>query len=339
MTEVRVIETREDGIVIVLLQTADVKVKVSNMGNQILSIEMKDKNGNFGDIVCGPADPANTVNDTAFLGAVVGRIANRIKEGKFELNGETYSLVINNGKNHLHGGTKGFNQKLCSYELGEDSVTFECFSPDMEEGYPGNLTLRVTYQLVENAFTIHYHAVTDKDTIVGLTNHTYFNLSGKDQPIWDHDLWMDSDSYMPVDDGCLVTGEVAKSAGTPFDFSVTRKIGPVDLNSCDQIRYAKGYDHPIVFKGEKDQIRLSHEETGRMVTMSTDCPMVHLYTGNYLSGGAEGKFGKPYDDWTGVALETELCPDSIHVEKEPAVILRTGEEYRSYTKYVFDVMK
>ncbi|MDO4616119.1 MAG: aldose epimerase family protein [Lachnospiraceae bacterium] len=339
MTNVKILEQKENGFVKFELASEEVRVILTNLGCQILSVFTRDREGNWGDIVLAPMDPEHPELDSACMGAVVGRVANRIGGAEFELNGKTYKLAKNSGEHCLHGGIKGFNQKLFAYEVLENGVRLSCESPDGEEGFPGTVQFAVTVLLKENTLSLIYDAQSDQDTLFAVTNHSYFNLSCMHQPIYDHWLKIASDSYMPVDDTSIVTGEVLPSKGTVFDFKEGRLIGKPDIEGIQQLKNVKGYDHPVVFSASENQIELSHKETGRRMTISTDCPMVHVYTGNYLSGGAVGKFGVPYEDCTGIALETEICPDSIHVEKEPKAILRKGEKFHSMTEYTFDVLK
>lgn len=338
MTEVTVLEKKENGFAKIQFSNDKVRVVVTNLGCQIASIFTKDRNGEWGDIVLAPQDLEHPEKDSAFMGAVVGRVANRIGGASFELNGKTYTLAKNNGEHCLHGGMKGFNQRLFDYEIIENGVRFTYVSPDMEEGFPGCVQFTVTVILENNELSLIYGAESDQDTLFAVTNHSYFNLSCKNQPIFDHWLKIASDSYMAVDGTGIVTGEVVPSAGTPFDFKEGRLIGVPDLEGNPQLKNVKGFDHPIVFSVSGNQIELAYEPNGRKVSITTDCPMVHMYTGNFLGGGVIGKHGVPYDDWCGIALETESCPDSIHVEKDPSVILRKGEKFSSATKYTFEVM-
>ncbi|MDO4490351.1 MAG: aldose epimerase family protein [Lachnospiraceae bacterium] len=339
MTDVKVLEQKENGFAKIQLDSGEVRVILTNIGCQIASVFTKDREGQWGDIVLAPQDLEHPELDSAFMGAVVGRVANRIGGASFELNGKTYQLAKNNGKHCLHGGVEGFNQKKFDYEPVEDGVRFSYVSPDMEEGFPGCVKFTVTVLLKGNEMSLIYGAESDQDTLFAVTNHAYFNLSCENTPIFDHWLQIESDSYMPVDDTSIVTGEVAASAGTPFDFKEGRVIGALDLQGNQQLKNVKGFDHPFVFSKSEDQITLAYEPNGRVVKISTDCPMVHVYTGNFLGGGVTGKLGVSYDDWCGIALETETCPDSIHVEKEPSAILRKGEKFSSVTKYTFEVMK
>ncbi|MCQ2510281.1 MAG: galactose mutarotase [Lachnospiraceae bacterium] len=339
MTDVKVLEKKESGFAKIELANEEVRVVLTTLGCQIASIFTKDRNGEWGDIVLAPQDLEHPELDSAYMGAVVGRVANRVGGASFELNGKTYTLAKNNGEHCLHGGIKGFNQKVFDYEIVENGVRFSCESPDMEEGFPGCVQFTVTVLLEGNELSLIYGAESDQDTLFAVTNHSYFNLSCKHQSVLDHWLKIASDSYMVVDDTSIVTGEIAPSAGTPFDFSQGRIIGELDIEGNQQMKNVNGFDHPIVFNAKENQIVLAYEPNGRRMTISTDCPMVHLYSGNFLSGGAVGKYGVKYADRSGIALETELCPDSIHVEKDPSIILRKGEKFVSVTKYTFDVIR
>lgn len=326
-----------NGYAVFLMKNKNVALRVSNLGCQILSIYIKDKNGNWDDIVLGAEKPEGCAKDSAYMGAVIGRVANRIKGASFVLNRRIYLLAKNNGPNHLHGGEKGFNQKFFSYRLLDNGIEFSYVSANMEEGYPGCLTLKVTYRLKHNELFIHYHAVSDEDTLANFTNHTYFNLSGCKENILGHALYINSDYFMGVDQNGMVTGEFLPVKNTPFDFRVPSIIGDNIGKEHQQLKLAKGYDHSFLLKGKARQIVLSHMESGREVTITTDMPMVQVYTGNYLSGGAVGKCGLHYKDWDGIALETQLCPDSIHIEENPSVILRKNKVYQSTTCYRFEV--
>lgn len=338
MTKINVIEKLANNTDVIMMESDDLKVKVSNLGCTLLEIHTKDKNGEFDDIILGPEDFTHPESDSAYFGRVVGRFANRIGGAEFELNGVKYTLAKNNGVNHLHGGLVGFDQKVFDYEIREDRIDFKTFSPDMEEGYPGNMNFYVSYILKGNSFEIQYGADTDRDTICNFTNHVYFNLSGKAlDSIKNHYLELKADKYMPGDEGCLVTGERAPVEGTVFDFRKAKTIGEdMDFN-VDQIRMANGYDHAFIFNADKDQVVLSYPETGRKVTMTTDLPMIHIYTGNFIQNGTVGKHGRKYESYQGIAMETENAPDSIHNEENPTCILRAGEKFSSFTKYVFEV--
>ena len=332
--EIELMETGSSGRSVFRMENADLKVMLSNLGCRLLSIEMKEEAGGYTDVILRPKDPGHPENDGSYMGSVIGRVANRISGGKFTLNGREYALETNDGRNHLHGGNAGFNCRFFVPEIEEDGITFSYDSPDMEEGYPGNLHVDVKYVLRGSTLGIIYSGYSDADTIINLTNHMYFNLSGEDS-ILGHKLQVRSDCYMPVDEECLVTGELVRSKGTAFDFRDPSVIGERMDRNDPQIRKAHGFDHAFVLSSDRDQIMLTHEESGRQLVISTDMPMVHVYTGNFLSMGAAGEDGSHYKDYEGIALETEYCPDSLNVEKEPRAILRRGDVYHSETFYTF----
>ncbi len=336
--EIKLVETRSSGLAVFSMENSDLRVMLSNLGCQLLSMEMKDEDGGYRDVILRPKDPEHPEKDGSYMGSIVGRVANRISGGKFTLNGSDYTLAKNNGSNHLHGGNVGFNCRFFAPRIEEDGITFSYDSPDMEEGYPGNLHVDVKYVLQGSTLGIIYSGYSDADTIINLTNHMYFNLSGEDS-ILRHKLQVRSGCYMPVDDECLVTGEFLQSGGTPFDFSEPSVIGErMDMND-PQIKKAHGFDHAFVLSYDSEQIILTDEVSGRQLIISTDMPMAHVYTGNFLSMGAAGEDGSHYKDYEGIALETEYCPDSINLEKEPRVILRRGDVYHSETYYTFKYVK
>ncbi len=336
--EIGLVETGNPGQSVFRMENSDLRVMLSNLGCWLLSVEMKDEEGGYTDVILRPKDPGHPEKDGSYMGSVIGRVANRISGGKFELNGREYTLAANDGRNHLHGGNAGFNCRIFTPRTEEDGIIFSYDSPDMEEGYPGNLHVDIKYVLRGSTLGIIYSGYSDADTIINLTNHMYFNLSGEDS-ILGHKLQVRSDCYMPVNDECLVTGEFVRSKGTVFDFSEPSVIGErMDMND-PQIRNAHGFDHAFVLSSDTDQIMLTDEASGRQLVISTDMPMVHVYTGNFLSMGAAGEDGSHYKDYEGIALETEYCPDSINVEKEPRVILRRDDVYHSETYYTFKNVK
>ena len=331
---IELMETGSSGLAVFRMENDGLRVTLSNLGCQVLSIEMKDEDGVNKDVILRPKDPRHPEKDSSYMGSVIGRVANRIAGGKFTLNGREYHLAANDGRNHLHGGKAGFNCRYFASKIEKDGITFSYDSPDMEEGYPGNLHVDIRYVLKENTLGIIYSGYSDSDTIINLTNHMYFNLSDEDS-ILRHRLQVRSDCYMPVDDECLVTGEFVRSDGTVFDFNDPSVIGDHMDMKDPQIVKAHGFDHAFVLSSVSDQILLTDEDSGRQLVISTDMPVVHIYTGNYLSMGAAGEDGSHYKDYEGIALETEYCPNSINIEKEPGVILRKGDKYHSETYYTF----
>lgn len=335
MTEVKIIEKRENGITFFEMKNSELCIKVTNLGCHIISVMAKDRSGKTADVVLGFEDIEDCHRDTSYMGAVVGRVANRIGGASFELNGTEYRLKANNGSNHLHGGEVGFNQKIFDYHILESGIEFHYLSPDMEEGYPGNLDLTVTYRLAGDTLYISYDAESDQDTIANFTNHSYFNLSGNKEKIYTHKLRIAADRIVCVDEKCLATGKFLQVDGTPFDFCEFHEIGERINEKHEQLRCAGGYDHSFLLNQKEDQIVLAHEESGRKLIISTDMPAIQLYTANFLAGGCNGKEGKPYENRDGVALETQLLPNSIHIEEEPGVILRKSQKYHSTTSYRF----
>ncbi len=313
------------------------EVSITNYGGIVTSIKVPDKNGNIDDVVLGFDNLEQYKAGHPYFGTITGRYANRIANGRFELNGEVYQLATNDGENHLHGGIEGFDKKLWDYEINnsENSVILRYLSPDGEEGYPGNLNVKVTYTLTEeNELRIDYHATTDKPTVVNLTNHSYFNLSGEPtQVILDHLLTIHADRYTPVNEALIPTGELRHVEGTPFDFRTPEYIG----TRIDSI--PPGYDHNFVLNNPNQGVRniatLKHEESGRVMEVYTDLPGVQLYTGNFLDGTIEDRNGHPIPQYAALCLETQLFPDSPNQPHFPPAVLNEGEAYETVTIYRF----
>lgn len=339
MTEVKLLEKRDNDIEIYQLSSEKMDVVVTNLGAHIISVMCEDKNGHRDDVVLFWNDIEDSAKDGCYYGATVGRVANRIGNAKFTLNKTTYELARNNGVNHLHGGNVGFNQKLFDVNSIENGVAMTCVSPDGDEGYPGNLTLTVEYILTENILTVSYHAVSDADTLCNITNHSYFNLSGSRDSICDHYLTVDADEFGCVDEACLATGEIRSVEGTPFDFRKPCRIGARIDETYDQLKNGGGYDHSFILKGDTNQIKLYDEKSGRELTVSTTYPVVQVYSGNFLAGGRPGKGGVNYANREGVALEVHKLPNSINTREDSDMILRAGEEYRAKTEYIFGVKR
>lgn len=336
MMKVKMIEKRQNGVCLFELQNDEIKVITSNLGCHILSVFTKDRDGNYGDVVLGYQDVEDCHKDDKFLGCIIGRVANRIANGEFQLNGKTYKLAVNSGPNTLHGGINGFNQKIFNYEILEDGVRFIYLSPDMEEGFPGSLCLKIVYRLSGNELKMEYEAMSDQDTLINIANHSFFNLSAKDSKIYDHQLMIKSDQIAYADENGLPTGEFLDVENTPFDFKSFHEIGERIHDDDEQLRFVGGYDHCFMLKDEKDQAVLYDKESGRKLTITTTLPCMQLYAGNFLAGGSDGKFGKPYENRDGVALEPQFLPNSMNIEKKPRVILRKGEEYEAVTTYRFE---
>lgn len=332
-----------------LRNRSGMKVKISNFGGTILEIKVPDHSGRFSDIVCGYDCLSDYIKADGYQGALIGRYGNRIARGRFTLDGREYTLAINNGENSLHGGTVGFSHKLWDSKVVSDgdepALELNYVSPDGEEGYPGTLKATVTYRLTaENALSINYRAVTDKKTILSLTNHTYFNLGGyASGKIFDHTLMLDADTYLPTDAGLIPTGEIRSVAGTPFDFRKEKAIGKDFFTDCADLKLAGGYDHCLNFSGGVASSpvlrgKLSCLKTGRVMELYTDRPSVQLYTANFMKNpDYPFKGGLPQTAQTAVCLETQCMPDSINHPNFTDCTLEPGKVFNSTTIYKFSV--
>lgn len=326
-----------------LKNAAGMEVKISNYGGIIVSWTAPDKNGKYEDVTHGCDSLEGYIKGTPFFGALVGRYGNRIAKGKFTLDGNEYTLPINNGPNALHGGLKGFDKRVWAatpVDGEEPSLKLTYTSKDGEEGYPGNLSVEVIYTLQkDNALKIDYKATTDKATVVNLTNHTYFNLSGASD-ILNHEVTIKADKFLPVDETLIPTGELKPVAGTPFDFTTTHKVGERINDSTDtQIKFGGGYDHCWVFTDSTKALKLVasvyEPTTGRFMEVSTTEPAVQFYTGNFLNGSVIGKKGVVYGRRSGLCLETQHFPDSPNKPSFPSTVLKPGETYQTTTVYKF----
>ena len=315
------------------------EASVTNFGGAITSIKVPDRDGVFGDVVLGYETLDEYVKNPRYLGALIGRYANRIDRGKFSLNGVEYQLAQNNGKNHLHGGTKGFDKRVWNATETADGLHLEYFSKDGEENYPGNLNVSVDYSLNdENELRIDYHATTDKDTIVNLTNHSYFNLAGHGT-ILDHELTLFSESYIPVREDLVPYGEIHVVEGTPMDFRTTHTIGERLNELIPEISYSQGYDHTFSLRGLDGSIRwvarLREPVSGRVMEVFTTQPGMQVYSGNFLDGSLKGKGGVAYQKYAGLCLETQHFPDAPNQPDFPSTVLRVAETYNETTIYKF----
>lgn len=320
----------------IVIKNEEMEVHVLNLGCTIKNIFVKDKEGSLRDVVLGYDDVFDYMRYDGYLGACVGRVANRIRHGHFTIDGEDYHLAINNGPNSLHGGLKGFSYRLFNYTLGDDQVTFSYLSPDGEEGYPGELNLQVIYRLEKTTLTIEYLANTNKKTLVNLTNHTYFNLNGHATYVGDHLLNMKASRYALVDADGLVTGEIKDVTDSPFDFRNTKAIVKALKAADTQIEIARGLDHPFLFDEKQDQVSLYSPESGIHLTVSTSLPQAQIYTANYLDNRI-GKNQEPLPSQSAICIETQYMPDAIHLEKDPTVILSPEDHYHEMTSYNFTV--
>ena len=322
------------------------KVKIIDFGGAIVQIKVPDKDGNRVDVVCGYDQLDSYVNGDGYQGALIGRFGNRIGRGKFTLDGKAYKVSINDNANSLHGGICGYNAKIWAAEMvdgDEPELKLTLTSPDGEEGYPGKLDIKVTYKLTaNNALEIRYSAVTDKPTLVNLTNHAYFNLGGYDSgTILDHKLWLDAESYLPTSDDLIPTGEIRPVDGTPFDFRNETVIRDQFDMTNEDIKIAGGFDHCFNFAGGETAepvLRgiLTDVKSGRQMKMYTDQPCVQFYSGNFLNNEKYPfKNNYPQGLQNAMCLETQKMPDSINHDNFTNCVLRPGETYKHVTIYEF----
>ena len=328
-----------------LTNAQGLRVKIMTYGAIVVSLEVPDRDGHMDDIVLGYDGLEGYLQNDPYFGAVVGRYGNRIAKGKFTLNGEEYQLAVNNGENHLHGGIRGFNEVIWEAETKEEtdalSVELSYISPDGEEGYPGNLSCMVIYTLNnQNELGIKYQATTDKTTVVNLTHHSYFNLSGQGKrDILDHELQLAADRFTPVDEGLIPTGEMLPVEGTPMNFRNPTAIGARIEQDDQQLKYGGGYDHNWVLNSQDGSLALAAEvyepSTGRIMKVFTTEPGIQFYSGNFLDGSIAGKKGLIYKRRFGFCLETQHYPDSPNQPHFPSVVLKPGETYSHETVHRF----
>lgn len=336
-----------DSIMLYTLKNkSGVTVTVTNYGAIITSIMVPDRDGKLGDIALGYDTVEEYINavDKPYLGAVVGRYGNRIAKGKFSIDGEEYTLALNNGPNSLHGGIVGFDKVVWDAKpVGENSLELSYLAKDKEEGYPGNLQIKVTYTLTDNnELVCHYEATTDKTTPVNLTQHTYFNLKGEGNgTILDHELMLNAKKFTPIDEGLIPTGELRDVQGTPFDFTEAKVIGRDIEVEEEQLTFGGGYDHNWVLDkaGKEGQTtlaaRVSEPTTGRVIEVFTTEPGIQFYCGNFLDGRLKGKSGQTYVHRGGLCLETQHYPDSPNQPTFPSTLLHPGEKYDTTTVFKF----
>ena len=329
-----------------LTNSKGMSMSVTNYGGIVTALSIPDKNGTFSDVALGYNDVESYVKNNPYFGAIIGRYGNRIGNAVFTLDGVTYNLAANNGENNLHGGIKSFDKVVWNVKekTAADAVGLELtyVSKDGEEGFPGTLRVTVVYWLTNaNEFKIEYSAVTDKATIVNLTQHSYFNLTGEGSgDILNHEVMLNADRYTPVNENLIPTGDLASVKGTPLDFTLTQKVGERIDADFQQLKFGKGYDHNWVINqkspGKMSLAATVHEpKTGRFMEVFTTEPGVQLYTGNFLDGTAIGKSGKPYEFRNGLCLETQHFPDSPNKPEFPSVALKPGATYQTATTYKF----
>ncbi len=326
----------------VLTNKNGVQAAVTDYGARLVSLKAPDRNGKFADIVLGYDSAEGYQNGKAYVGATVGRYANRIAKGKFSLDGKTYTLALNNGPNSLHGGKIGFDQKVWTAKevtvAGAPGVQFTCLSRDGEENYPGNLHVTATYTLDDNnSLKIDYQATTDKTTVLNLANHAYFNLAGEGSgSILDQVLTIHADRFTPVDATLIPTGELRPVKGTPFDFTKPTAIGARITQDNQQLKYGNGYDHNFVLNGgqtstPKPAAEAYDPKSGRVLDLLTTQPGVQFYSGNGLDNTVHGKSGHAYPSRSGFCLETQHFPDSPNHPDFPSSVLKPGQTYHEVT--------
>jgi aldose 1-epimerase len=338
-----------DGVAVeqyVLRNANGVVAKVMTYGATLTDLLVPDRNGRLGSVVLGFDTFPPYLGEVPYFGSTVGRYANRIARGVFELNGRQYMLATNNGPNHLHGGVRGFDKVVWRAEPRDNpqapSITFTYRSADGEEGYPGNLTVKVTCTLTaQNEIALDYSATTDKATPINVTNHSYFNLAGEAAgTVLDHDLMIAADQFTPVDATLIPTGEIAPVAGTPMDFTTPTRIGA--RISLVPGAAPGGYDHNYVLRPQTGlalAARLSEAKSGRVLEVLTTEPGIQFYSGNFLDGKIHGRSGAAYVQHAALCLETQHFPDSVNHPNFPSAILQPGQTFTSQTVYRFSTVK
>ena len=322
-----------------------VEAKITNYGGIVVSMKVPDRSGIMDDVMLGFNDLDSYLKGHPYFGAIIGRYGNRIAKGRFTLNGVEYKLAVNNGENHLHGGIKAFDKVVWTGRERKTkagpAVVLTYLSKDGEEGYPGNLSVTVVYTLTNNnELKMDYSATTDKDTVVNLTNHAYFNLAGEGNgDILTHRVMINGTRFVPTDAGSIPTGELRRVTGTPFDFLKLTAIGARINNDEEQLKLGNGYDHTWVIRGRPGTMRLAAQAyeptTGRWLEVFTTEPGMQFYTGNFLDGTLTGKAGKLYPRRSGFCFETQHYPDSPNHPAFPTTTLKKGATYKSTTIYRF----
>ncbi len=330
-----------------LRNSTGIEASITNYGGRLVTLKVPDRNGKFEDVVLGRDDLDGYLQNNPYFGALVGRYANRIANGEFTLDGKRYQLARNNGQNALHGGLKGFDKVAWKARVvsTEDASALELtyLSKDGEEGYPGNLNVTARYSLTdENALQVDFDATTDKDTVLNLTNHSYFNLAGQAAgKILDHRVFINADKFTPTNASLIPTGELRDVQGTPFDFRKSTAIGARIDDKDEQLQYGQGYDHNFVVSGSGKEpslaARVVDPKSGRVMEVLTTQPGVQFYTGNHLDPGVKGKSGVEYKARFGFCLETQHFPDSPNQPSFPSTELKPGQRFRSTTIFRFSV--
>lgn len=327
-----------------LVNKNGVEACITNYGGRIVSLMVPDKEGNFKDVVLGHDSIADYINIDGNFGALIGRYGNRINQGRFAIDGIEYQLPQNNYGHCLHGGPKGFHHSVWDAEqLNDSTLSLTLQSPDGEDGFPGNINVNVVYTVTsDNGLNIDYTATTDAPTILNLTNHSYFNLSGDpSKDMLDEILWFDADGFTPIDSTFMTSGEILPVAGTPFDFTTPKALGADIENEDDQLANGLGYDHNMVLREGRDitaaAVSVYAPTSGIKMEIFTCEPGIQFYAGNFLDGTVKGKNGIAYPRRSAVCLESQHFPDSPNKPQWASVVVRPGETYKSYCKYKFSV--
>ncbi len=325
------------------LKNGNYSVDICDFGATLINFCGPDRDGKNTDILLGFDSVEPYLGNIGYMGAVIGRFGNRIEKGKFTLKGKEYTLAVNNGPNHLHGGLKGFSHKLWSArDIDNNTIEFSLVSPDGEEGYPGNLDVQITYSLeADGTLTLDYYAISDADTVINLTNHAYFNLDGADKgtTIFDHTLQLDASAFCDTDDDCLANGNILTVKNTPFDFREPKPLGDPITSDFGPVKVAGGIDHNFVLKNDgkfKKFGVLYSDKTGIELTCYSDQPGVQIYSGNFMKPN-NGKYGVTYAKHGAVCIETQGFPNSTEHAHFPSPILKKGRIYRRKTAYKFSV--
>lgn len=330
----------------VLTNNRGAEVSIITYGARVVSLKVPGRDGKFADVVLGYDNLEGYLKDTAYFGAIAGRYANRIARAQFNLDGKTYTLPQNDGRNSLHGGLRGFDKRVWTARdvstPSVESLELTYLSKDGEEGYPGNLTAHVTYTLASNnELRIEYSATTDKDTVVNLTNHSYFNLAGQGNgDILGEELMINAGKFTPIDSAFIPTGELLSVVGTPFDFRRPAAIGARINDDNEQLKFGGGYDHNFVLNRDHKSglilaARVFDRKSGRELEVWTTQPGLQFYSGNFLDGSLRGKGGVAYQRRYGFCLETQHFPDSPHHSGFPSTELKPGERYHQITVFKF----
>lgn len=334
----------EEAAIVTIMNQNGMGIEVTNYGATLVAATVPDKSGKSEDVILGYEDVTDYIANGGYLGATIGRNGNRIGKAEVTIGGTTFQMDKNEKGNNLHSGFHGFDKVIWEMELLKEDMTVKFYhnSPSGDQGLPGNLAVTVSYTLTENnEIRIHYTGLSDADTIVNMTNHSYFNLAGHENgSILDHEVWIDAEAFTIIDEESIPTGELRKVEGTPFDFRKSKRIGDEIDSAYEQLQTALGYDHnfalrPCVDGAIRKVAEVTEPVTGRVMEVHTDCVGIQFYTGNYIENTQIGKGGVAYQKRGGFCMETQYYPDSNHNENFPSSILKAGESYDTTTIYKF----